>query len=184
MSGFELLRLVRRQFPSIRVIAMSGAYSGDKIPSGVAADAFYEKGRGIADLLKIMRILPQPERSAQQSGAAPSPVWIARFQRNASGEGYTTLECPECLGTFPKVLNGTIYPINEENCLFCGYPVRYSIFQAGDLAFLLPFQYERFAATPRFAGSRSSRYEAQRSKVKAIKRADTQTNRAQRTYSS
>lgn len=41
MSGFDLLRVVRRQFPSIRVITMSGAFSGDKIPSGVAAEAFF-----------------------------------------------------------------------------------------------------------------------------------------------
>jgi DNA-binding NtrC family response regulator len=43
MSGFELLPIVRRRFPSIRVIAMSGAFSVDNIPRGVAADAFYEK---------------------------------------------------------------------------------------------------------------------------------------------
>src|ERR1700683_342753 len=47
MSGFELLRVVRREFPSIRVIAMSGAFSGDQIPPGVLADAFYQKGRGL-----------------------------------------------------------------------------------------------------------------------------------------
>jgi CheY-like chemotaxis protein len=45
MSGFELLSVVRRRFPSIRVIAMSGAFSGDEMPSGVDADAFYPKGR-------------------------------------------------------------------------------------------------------------------------------------------
>jgi CheY-like chemotaxis protein len=40
MSGFELLRLVRRQFPSIRAIAIS-AFSGEEISPGVAADAFF-----------------------------------------------------------------------------------------------------------------------------------------------
>lgn len=45
MSGFELLSVVRRRFPQISVIAMSGAYhSGDAIPGGVIADAFYAKG--------------------------------------------------------------------------------------------------------------------------------------------
>lgn len=29
MSGFELLSVVRRRFPAVRVIAMSGAFSGD-----------------------------------------------------------------------------------------------------------------------------------------------------------
>ena len=58
MSGFELLRVVRREFPSIRVIAMSGAFSGDEVPSGVVADAFFQKGRGIGELLRIIKSLP------------------------------------------------------------------------------------------------------------------------------
>ena len=44
MSGFELLSVVREHFPEIGVIAMSGAYSGNGVPRGVAADAFYPKG--------------------------------------------------------------------------------------------------------------------------------------------
>ena len=46
MSGFELLFVVKRRFSSIRVIAMSATSSGDEVPSGVAADAFYQKGSG------------------------------------------------------------------------------------------------------------------------------------------
>jgi CheY-like chemotaxis protein len=44
MSGFELLLVVRERFPEVGVIAMSGAYSGNGVPRGVAADAFYPKG--------------------------------------------------------------------------------------------------------------------------------------------
>ncbi|MFZ0747106.1 MAG: response regulator [Terracidiphilus sp.] len=44
MSGFELLPVVRRRFPAILVIAMSGAFSGNEVPSGVPADAFFQKG--------------------------------------------------------------------------------------------------------------------------------------------
>ena len=76
-SGFEFLRVLRRQFPSVRVIAMSGALSGDKIPSGVLADAFFKKGTGFDILLGILEVLPQPERMAQQQHAAPAPVWIS-----------------------------------------------------------------------------------------------------------
>jgi CheY-like chemotaxis protein len=177
MSGFQLLRVVRRQFPSIRVIAMSGAFSGDEIPSGVSADGFFQKGRGIGDLLRIMKFLPQPERRAQPA-AAPSPVWISRYQRNAAGEGYATIECPECLGTFPQPLNGTIQPINDADCLFCGSPVRYAIFQAEDLVFLLPFEHERFAAAPRLARSKNSRYEARPEVAKRMRRAEPQVNLA------
>jgi CheY-like chemotaxis protein len=44
MSGFELLSIVRYQYPSIRVVAMSGDFTGAAVPEGAAADAFYEKG--------------------------------------------------------------------------------------------------------------------------------------------
>jgi|SRR5437899_13036798 len=41
MSGFEFLSIVRRRFPHMSVIAMSGAYQvGDAVPGGVIADAF------------------------------------------------------------------------------------------------------------------------------------------------
>jgi len=71
MSGFELLSVVRSRFPTIRVIAMSGAFSGSQIPSGVTADAFFEKGNGVAVLLKAMEGLPlvirQPSQAGQQT---------------------------------------------------------------------------------------------------------------------
>ena len=51
MSGFELLSVVRRRFPAIRTIAMSGSFSGNEAPSGVAADGYYQKGSSIAALL-------------------------------------------------------------------------------------------------------------------------------------
>jgi CheY-like chemotaxis protein len=42
MSGFEFLSVLRRRFPEVLVIAVSGAYgSGDCVPGGVIADAFY-----------------------------------------------------------------------------------------------------------------------------------------------
>src|SRR5437016_13843500 len=45
MSGFEFLSVIRRRFPQVLVVAMSGAYqAGDTVPGGVIADAFYAKG--------------------------------------------------------------------------------------------------------------------------------------------
>src|SRR5205085_6775237 len=46
MSGFEFLSVVRRRFPHIPVIAISGAFdSSEAVPGGVIADAFYAKGQ-------------------------------------------------------------------------------------------------------------------------------------------
>ena len=57
MSGFELLPIIRRQFPSTRVVAMSSAFTGDDVPAGVAADAFYPKATDIFDLLQIIEAM-------------------------------------------------------------------------------------------------------------------------------
>ena len=62
MSGFELFSVVRRQFPAIQTIAMSGAFSGIEVPFGVDADAFYEKGTGMGPLLQLMRTPPKTKR--------------------------------------------------------------------------------------------------------------------------
>src|SRR5579864_1090209 len=52
MSGFEFLSVVRRRFPELPVIAMSGAYEeGSAVPGGVIADAFYAKGRSHPEAL-------------------------------------------------------------------------------------------------------------------------------------
>jgi CheY-like chemotaxis protein len=64
ISGYELLSEVRRRFPAIRTIAMSGSFRGDEAPSGVAADGFFQKGSSVAALLRMMEGLPLMKRSA------------------------------------------------------------------------------------------------------------------------
>jgi CheY-like chemotaxis protein len=71
ISGFELLSEVRCRFPAIRTIAMSGSFRGDEVPSGVAADGFYQKGSSVVALLRMMETLPHVDRSAPR--AMPSP---------------------------------------------------------------------------------------------------------------
>jgi CheY-like chemotaxis protein len=63
MSGCEFLSLVRHRYPAIRVVAMSGAFSGDDIPPWIAADAFYEKGSNLSQLLQIVQAMTSAERS-------------------------------------------------------------------------------------------------------------------------
>ena len=74
MSGFELLMNVRRLFPAIQVIATSGSFSGNDVPEGVLADAFYPKGSGVSALLHILRSLPQMHRrTPEHFTATPHP---------------------------------------------------------------------------------------------------------------
>jgi CheY-like chemotaxis protein len=65
MSGFELLSTVRAEFPSIPLIAMSGAFSGDQVPDGVIADAFYEKGTHPVFLMRLVSAMTRRRVSSQ-----------------------------------------------------------------------------------------------------------------------
>ena len=54
MSGFELLSIIRLQFPEIPLIAMSGAFSSNQVPVGVVADGFYQKGTHPIFLVRLL----------------------------------------------------------------------------------------------------------------------------------
>jgi len=66
MSGLKLLMVVRRRFPSIRVIAMGGVFSGNRVPHGVAADALYQKGAGPVRLIEAVDTMTRPDRSTKR----------------------------------------------------------------------------------------------------------------------
>jgi CheY-like chemotaxis protein len=78
VPGWELISVVRRQFPQVRIIAMSGGFGRGTVPSGVRADAFYAKGsqdprtllKTIADLI---RTSPSRGNAQERKGA---PIWI------------------------------------------------------------------------------------------------------------
>ena len=95
MSGFELLSEVRRRFPAIWTIAMSGAFSGSEVPSGVAADAFYPKGSDSRSLLQIIGRLRRAERKSPQYSAASAPAWMQPNGPDSSSEICLTSLCPE-----------------------------------------------------------------------------------------
>src|SRR5512141_376058 len=81
MSGFEFLSVVRRRFPEIAVIAISGAYEdGRSVPGGVIADAFYSKSRhDPAGLLQTVAELIETKAARIISHSRlPAPVWIPR----------------------------------------------------------------------------------------------------------
>jgi CheY-like chemotaxis protein len=90
MSGFELLSVVRRRFPQIPVIAMSGAFSGSEVPSGVAADGFYQKGGGMDRLLRTITVVQRLEKPIR----VETPIWISQNGYDSSGKPYVTIACP------------------------------------------------------------------------------------------
>jgi len=135
MTGFELLSVVRRRFPSIRVIAMSGAYTGDRIPDGVSADAFYEKsGRHIATLVEVIEgILGDPEVDGKRSTPNLAPnsttshyrsvaLWVTRRGNPIQGP-YILLTCHECLRSFPHFADGhPTMELEQTHCVSSAAP--------------------------------------------------------------
>ncbi len=64
IPGVEFLKVVRRWLPSIRVIAMAKAASGDLVPPGVAADVILRKDADPALLIRAVDAMTDPKRSA------------------------------------------------------------------------------------------------------------------------
>jgi CheY-like chemotaxis protein len=131
MSGFELLSVVRRRFPQIAVVAMSGAYQSEHaIPGGAIADAFYAKGKSnIEDLMRIVKELAGTlDELPAKHQSKSAPVWIPRNGHDSHGIPYVVLTCTECLRSFPlNVVHEDLRKIKETPCIFCHNAVRYVI---------------------------------------------------------
>jgi CheY-like chemotaxis protein len=126
MSGFELLSIVRRRFPSIAVIAMSGSYSGPAVPQGIAADAFYAKGStSVAHFFEILGAIK--DKATRQSLRAAAPIWIPGVRMDQGGPATIAIACPECLRTFPHCLHHAKFLHVECCCPHCHHPMQLAI---------------------------------------------------------
>lgn len=133
MSGFEFLSVVRRRFPHIPVIAISGAFnSPEAVPGGVIADGFYAKGQHEPQTL--LRMIAELIRTKDEHGIAhdseSAPIWIPRNGKDSNGIPYVVLTCTECLRSFPLSVSKETTPssaVQETPCLFCHNVVRYVI---------------------------------------------------------
>ena len=137
MTGFELLSIIRRRFPAIHVIAMSGAFAGDEVPDGVAAEAFYQKsGRHISTLVEVIEeTLNAPVELNDGADLAsksrePSPgvaLWLSRRGSPIDGP-YILLTCSECLRSFPHhTANENSMHVQNTICVFCEAPISYAL---------------------------------------------------------
>ncbi len=121
MNGFEFLSVVRRRFPTIPVIAVSGEFSGLSVPESVLADAFFPKG-GYAPkqlfekIIDLLHELPTRPKIGRPNQAA---VWVK------NDKGTIAVTCSECLRTFP--VSGATKGTNEAVCDFCSCLIRFEI---------------------------------------------------------
>lgn len=129
MSGFELLSVIRRRFPQILTVAMSGAYSENGLPAGVIADGFYSKGEQPKKLFRAIEQLidSAPARSSAHQRET-APTWVPRNGNDSHGIPYVMVTCEECLRIFQlAVIEETTGQVLEVPCRFCPGKNKYII---------------------------------------------------------
>jgi CheY-like chemotaxis protein len=119
MSGFEFLSVVRKRFPQIPVIALSGAYNGGL--GGVIADAFLFKGQYTPDELfdKIRSLIAVGPLRTYVPKSDGAPIWIP-----VNETGYFVVTCPNCLRSSSIQAEDSVNELRELECPFCGITIR------------------------------------------------------------
>jgi len=124
MSGFEFLAIVRKRFPHIATIAMSGDYIAGDNPSAILADAFLQKGQyAIEELFQeVAKLLAASPIRSEREKSDIAPLFVPR-----DNAGYLIITCPQCLRSNrleAMSLNGGIH---QTMCQSCGQPVKFEI---------------------------------------------------------
>jgi len=133
MSGFELLSVIRRRFPAITVIAMSSAFSGGEVPTGVAADAFYQKATSVPSLLRIVEEIGNSgDTHLAKRDGEPPPIWIATHPAESNAEEHVVIACPECLRTFAYAPEEIVAVVHTTDCAYCLNLIRYAMVRTID----------------------------------------------------
>jgi len=80
MSGFELLSIVRRRFPHIPTIAISGEYLLSGMPLGLLVDDFFHEGGYTAEqlLAKIKEFISDSLIRPHLGKTTKAPLWIPK----------------------------------------------------------------------------------------------------------
>src|SRR3954454_8031192 len=97
MPGLELISIVRRRFPAVAIVAVSGIYEQDDVPPGLV-DAFYNKGVNRPQILfTIVEDAFRASASCTAAQRADPPVWAYKIENDATQKSRPLLNCPECL---------------------------------------------------------------------------------------
>ena len=123
MSGFELLSVVRRRFPAIPVIAMSGAFVVARYLMALLPTASIKKAAAWIIYLEALKTIAQTEVPSREQ----APIWFSQNGHDPSGVPYVTITCPECLRAYPLALCGPISAFNKTDCIYCGVSIQYAV---------------------------------------------------------
>ena len=124
MDGFEFLDIVRKRFPHIPVIVISG-FDADELPVGVANDAYCAKNALLAE--QLLKTIPELTRNPPLR-TAPPPVDDKPVQVRWDGSGRYIIGCRDCLREFsaPRVFQ--MRPDETwTTCVHCGKLVHFLV---------------------------------------------------------
>jgi CheY-like chemotaxis protein len=132
MSGFELLSVVRRRLPAIYVIATSGAYSGQSVPHGIAADSFYEKASGMRALRALLERAQAMDGPPPRTNGATAPIWISCPPMDSASRPQMAINCPYCLRNSLQRCEQDLLTVHRTECLYCKAPIYYAMIRPMD----------------------------------------------------
>jgi DNA-directed RNA polymerase subunit RPC12/RpoP len=116
MSGIEFVSVVRRRFPFIPVIVLSGSIRNE-VPVEAEPDVWFEKGAlDVSKLLQTLRDLVQktPDRTDHPQ------VVTAPVRTRPGFAGYFILTCTDCLRTFRATSPTEIKAVERTAvCTYC-----------------------------------------------------------------
>ena len=121
MSGFELLSVVRRRFPNVPVIAITGEFQIDPSAEALLADALFHKGQYRPEQLfeEIKTLLEKSPIRPHLPKLSKAPVWIP------TNGSYVVLTCTECLRSFSISQEEAEKGSGELPCIHCGTRIRF-----------------------------------------------------------
>ena len=124
MSGFELLSIVRRRFPHIPTIAISGEFILSNMPLGLLVDHFFQKGCYTPEdlLAKIKELISNSPIRPHLGKHDKTPLWIPRKDAD-----YIVVTCPECLRSSTLADSDATGHLQETDCIACGATIRYLV---------------------------------------------------------
>jgi CheY-like chemotaxis protein len=124
MSGFELLSIVRRRFPHIPTIAISGEFFLANMPVGLLVDHFFQKGEYTPEQLleKMKELISESPIRPHLGKPLKVPLWVPR--RDAD---YIVVTCPECLRSSTLADAGNTGAVQKTECIACGATIQYLV---------------------------------------------------------
>jgi CheY-like chemotaxis protein len=96
MSGIEFISVVRRRFPSIPVIVLSGSIPSE-FPTEATPDVWFVKGT--LQFRELLQALHNLVRQTPDRAYLPQVISIP-VRTRPSGAGYFVLTCTDCLRAF------------------------------------------------------------------------------------